>query len=111
MEGIYKKVTENSKTMEEKQEEINQRASLISSEKPDFEAIMAPNTKKKKDIMKTLRPNSDMLKELELNNGCNTIKYVINTSLQGEQTVEGFIYFWDRHAKIVISDVDGTITR
>lgn len=113
MENIYKKVTESiiSRSNEEEIDEINRKADKINQERPDFEAILAPDTKHKPGIMKTLRPTSDMLKELDLNNGVNTIKYVINTSFQGEQTVEGFIYFWDKHAKIVISDVDGTITR
>lgn len=35
----------------------------------------------------------------------------MKSSLQGNQEIDGKIYFWDYTTKIVISDVDGTITK
>lgn len=39
------------------------------------------------------------------------IRFSVKSRLQGEQTVIGKIFLWDFRTKIVISDVDGTITR
>mmetsp|Transcript_41745 Transcript_41745/g.37167 ORF Transcript_41745/g.37167 Transcript_41745/m.37167 type:complete len:86 (+) Transcript_41745:1576-1833(+) len=41
----------------------------------------------------------------------NTVVYSVSSALRGIQKVHGFIYLWPANAKIVISDVDGTITR
>jgi len=79
--------------------------------KADFESILAPPVQKEKGKKKTLRPTSDMLKALDLKPGRNQIVYSVNAGIQGEQTVEGYIYLWPSTAKIVISDVDGTITK
>ena len=43
--------------------------------------------------------------------GENRITFSVNSKLQGEQKLSGKIYLWDYRTKIVISDVDGTITR
>jgi phosphatidate phosphatase PAH1 len=61
--------------------------------------------------VKTLRPSSDNLKSLNLKYGANTITYTVHSTLQGAQTIAGFIYFWPKDANIIISDVDGTITK
>jgi hypothetical protein len=39
------------------------------------------------------------------------IKFVCNSRLSGQQTLTAEIYLWEETDKIVISDVDGTITR
>jgi len=67
--------------------------------------------KVKKTTFKTLRPHSDSLKALNLKLGVNTITYTVSSTLQGTQTVSGFVYFWPKNANIIISDVDGTITK
>jgi len=36
---------------------------------------------------------------------------MVSSRLQGEQKVSGRIFLWDYRTKVVISDVDGTITR
>eukprot|EP01083_Nonionella_stella_P079571 218429_1 len=60
---------------------------------------------------RSLRPSSDVLKSLNLKPGRNTIKFSVTSTLQGPQSVEAFIYLWPADSKIVISDIDGTITR
>jgi len=62
-------------------------------------------------IKRTLRPTSDMLKTLNLKPGSNIITYTVNTRFQGEQTLTGHIYLWPLDAKVIVSDVDGTITK
>ena len=52
-----------------------------------------------------------MLKSLRLQPGRNQATFSVTSSLQGEQTVPASIYLWRPDVKIVISDIDGTITR
>lgn len=48
---------------------------------------------------------------LELKDGANEIKFTVISDFQGKQEVKGKIVLWDYTTKIVISDVDGTVTR
>eukprot|EP01056_Protomagalhaensia_sp_Gyna25_P000259 Protomagalhaensia_sp_Gyna_25__258@NODE_1121_length_2171_cov_9_004221_g890_i0_p1_GENE_NODE_1121_length_2171_cov_9_004221_g890_i0NODE_1121_length_2171_cov_9_004221_g890_i0_p1_ORF_typecomplete_len487_score42_16LNS2/PF08235_13/2_1e94Acid_phosphat_B/PF03767_14/0_047_NODE_1121_length_2171_cov_9_004221_g890_i06482108 len=64
-----------------------------------------------KKFKKSLKPSSEQLKSLGLKPGPNPITFSVSSPLQGTQTVTGTIYLWPRNAKIVVSDVDGTITR
>lgn len=52
-----------------------------------------------------------MLKMMSLNYGRNEIKFLISTELQGLRELTGNIYLLKSDAKIVVSDIDGTITR
>ncbi|XP_041419485.1 phosphatidate phosphatase LPIN1 isoform X2 [Xenopus laevis] len=60
---------------------------------------------------KTLRLTSDQLKSLKLKNGPNDVVFSVTTQYQGTCRCEGTIYLWDWDDKIIISDIDGTITR
>lgn len=68
------------------------------------------NASPKKTIV-TRTPSTDQLTSLNLQPGENLITFSVNSRLQGEQKVSGKIFLWDFRTKIVISDVDGTITR
>jgi phosphatidate phosphatase LPIN len=60
---------------------------------------------------RTLSPSSSILEQLNLNPGKNTIQYYCYSRLTGLKVLESEIYLWEYHDKVVISDVDGTITR
>ncbi|XP_041420995.1 phosphatidate phosphatase LPIN1 isoform X5 [Xenopus laevis] len=60
---------------------------------------------------KTLRLTSDQLKSLKLKNGPNDVVFSVTTQYQGTSRCEGTIYLWNWDDKIIISDIDGTITR
>lgn len=60
---------------------------------------------------KGLRLSSDQLKSLNLKDGANVCEFSIITKLQGKATVKCLIYLWDSSDRVVISDIDGTITR
>ena len=64
-----------------------------------------------KKSTKTLKPTSAMLHCLELKPGENQIEFVVNSKLQGRQSVKASIWLWRSDDKIVVSDVDGTITK
>lgn len=62
-------------------------------------------------FIKSLRLPSNLLKKLNLKPGVNTISYTVNTRLQGTATCQSRIFLWSRDARVVISDIDGTITK
>ncbi|XP_061100105.1 phosphatidate phosphatase LPIN1 isoform X3 [Conger conger] len=60
---------------------------------------------------KTLRLTSEQLISLQLKDGANDVVFSVTTQYQGTCRCEGTIYLWSWDDKIVISDIDGTITR
>jgi len=60
---------------------------------------------------KSVMPPPEMLKALNLVPGRNEIVFSVYSTLQGEQNVHASIYFYTAKDKLVISDIDGTITR
>ena len=68
-------------------------------------------TKKVANLNKTLILSSEKLQCLGLVLGLNTVVYEVNSRLQGVQQVYSRIFLWDWTSRIVISDIDGTITK
>ena len=62
-------------------------------------------------MKKTLVLSSDELKKLNLKYGENTIDFWLTTMLQGTTKISASIYLWNSTDNIVISDIDGTITK
>uniref|UniRef100_A0A673ICD8 phosphatidate phosphatase n=1 Tax=Sinocyclocheilus rhinocerous TaxID=307959 RepID=A0A673ICD8_9TELE len=60
---------------------------------------------------KTLRLSSEQLASLHLKDGPNDVVFSVTTQYQGTCRCEGTLYLWNWDDKIVISDIDGTITR
>lgn len=60
---------------------------------------------------KTLRLTSDQLKSLSLKKGVNTISFSVSSAYQGTATCAAKIFYWDYGIQVVISDIDGTITK
>lgn len=59
----------------------------------------------------TLTPISADLEKLRLKAGQNKVRYITHTSLRGRVVVEANIYLWPSDTKIVVSDIDGTVTK
>lgn len=57
------------------------------------------------------RLTTEQLHSLNLKEGKNEIVYTVNSHLQGEQSLKGNIYLWKWNSKLIISDIDGTITK
>ena len=57
--------------------------------------------------MKVMTPTPEQLKSLNLRPGKNEIKFTVT---QHKQEVSANIYFWNYDTRIVVSDIDGTIT-
>lgn len=60
---------------------------------------------------KSFIPSSNQLKALDLAPGQNEIRFVCQTTPSGVQTLSSYIYLWHYSSKIIITDVDGTITK
>lgn len=59
-----------------------------------------------RNYAKTLRLTSDQLKALELKPGENSLSFTVNKA-----TCSAFMYLWKYDTPVVISDIDGTITK
>nr|VDD08420.1 unnamed protein product [Brassica oleracea] len=64
-----------------------------------------------KKTVRALTPTSEQLASLNLKEGMNTVTFTFSTNIVGTQQVDARIYLWKWDARIVVSDVDGTITR
>uniref|UniRef100_A0A4W3K197 phosphatidate phosphatase n=1 Tax=Callorhinchus milii TaxID=7868 RepID=A0A4W3K197_CALMI len=60
---------------------------------------------------KSLRLSSEKLKSLNLKDGPNNAVFSVTTQYQGTCRCEGTIYLWNWDDKVIISDIDGTITK
>lgn len=62
----------------------------------------------KRDVCFSLRLNSEELKSLDLNSGKNDVVFKVSGV---DRQLEASIYLWSENDKIVVSDIDGTITK
>ncbi|XP_027332756.1 phosphatidate phosphatase PAH2 isoform X2 [Abrus precatorius] len=56
-------------------------------------------------------PTSEQLASLNLKEGRNTVTFRFSTDMLGKQQIDARIYLWKWNTRIMVSDVDGTITR
>ncbi|KAI6802523.1 LNS2-domain-containing protein [Hortaea werneckii] len=59
-----------------------------------------------KNYAKTLRLTTEQLKTMNLRRGANTMSFTVNRA-----TCTAILYYWQYDVPIVISDIDGTITK
>uniref|UniRef100_A0A6P4AI66 phosphatidate phosphatase PAH2-like n=1 Tax=Ziziphus jujuba TaxID=326968 RepID=A0A6P4AI66_ZIZJJ len=64
-----------------------------------------------KKVVRAISPTSEQLASLNLKEGRNTVTFTFSTSMLGKQQVDASIFLWKWNTRIVISDVDGTITK
>ncbi|KFK31807.1 hypothetical protein AALP_AA6G161200 [Arabis alpina] len=79
-------------------------ASSSNAAEPEEKQEKSPNPVKK--TVRALTPTSEQLASLDLKQGMNSVTFTFSTNI-----VDARIYLWKWNARIVISDVDGTITR
>ncbi|XP_024380614.1 phosphatidate phosphatase PAH1 isoform X1 [Physcomitrium patens] len=65
----------------------------------------------RKNKIRSFLPTSQMLAEMNLKEGSNLITFTFQTRVLGKQQVDARIYLWKWNTRVVISDVDGTITK
>lgn len=60
---------------------------------------------------KSLRLTSDQIAKLNLREGSNEALFSVTTAYQGTTRCKCHIFLWNHDAKVVVSDIDGTITK
>ena len=60
---------------------------------------------------KSLRLTSEQIEELKLEAGMNEVQFSVTTAFQGTSIAKCHIFLWRTTDKLVISDIDGTITK
>ncbi|KAM8866900.1 phosphatidate phosphatase LPIN2 isoform 2-T2 [Synchiropus picturatus] len=60
---------------------------------------------------KSLRLTSKQIEQLGLRDGANTVVFSVTTQYQGTCRCEAAIYLWNWDDRVIISDIDGTITK
>lgn len=66
------------------------------------------NTEK---FRKTLRLSSQQIEMLNLKSGMNEVEFSVTTAYQGTSRCKCYLFKWKHSDKVVISDIDGTITK
>ena len=74
-------------------------------EKKEAKAAKSPRKRR------NTRLTSEELKMLDLKPGLNTVTYSYKSRVFGTQTLECNLFLWDSEDKVVVSDIDGTITK
>ncbi|XP_010295151.1 PREDICTED: phosphatidate phosphatase LPIN3 [Phaethon lepturus] len=77
----------------------------------DVLAVDAPAQKSQPTYKKSLRLSSEQIERLNLQDGPNEVAFSVTTQYQGTCRCEATIYLWNWDDKVVISDIDGTITK
>uniref|UniRef100_A0A8C6NMX4 phosphatidate phosphatase n=1 Tax=Nothobranchius furzeri TaxID=105023 RepID=A0A8C6NMX4_NOTFU len=87
--------------------ELNRAAAALSpTERVQTEGSVSCHSYKK-----SLRLSSERISSLKLRDGPNDVTFSITTQYQGTCRCQGTIYLWNWDDKVIISDIDGTITK
>ncbi|XP_072487580.1 phosphatidate phosphatase LPIN3 isoform X2 [Notamacropus eugenii] len=73
--------------------------------------LNAPSPPPISAFKKSLRLSSDQIRDLNLREGANDVVFSVTTQYQGTCRCHANIYLWNWYDKVVISDIDGTITK
>ena len=96
---------------DESDSQVIQQQNLYESEMKEKDNLIKNDYNLFKKKYKSFFPSSNQIKQLNLKPDRNEICFICRTSSSGIQTLKSSIYLWQSTSKIVISDVDGTITR
>ncbi|KAI5785921.1 Lipin/Ned1/Smp2-domain-containing protein [Geopyxis carbonaria] len=88
------------------EEKRGMRLSSTPPSTPPSSPLPEDRSETAKSYAKTLRLTSDQLKSLDLKMGANEISFSVNRA-----TCTAYMYLWRYDVPIVVSDVDGTITK
>ncbi|TMW45480.1 hypothetical protein DOY81_009439, partial [Sarcophaga bullata] len=76
-----------------------------------IESTETENKNKMERYKKSLRLSSESIKKLNLKEGMNEIEFSVTTAYQGTTRCKCYLFRWKHNDKVVISDIDGTITK
>ncbi|XP_062360820.1 phosphatidate phosphatase LPIN3-like [Cinclus cinclus] len=95
----------------QRQEEKESSSDNEPQQPGDMLAMEAPAQKLLPAYKKSLRLSSEQIGRLNLQDGPNEVAFSVTTQYQGTCRCEATIYLWNWNEKVVISDIDGTITK
>ncbi|XP_065367540.1 phosphatidate phosphatase LPIN3 isoform X3 [Calliphora vicina] len=93
---------ENTSAIMDNMEDLSQASSKSES---------TENKNKLERYKKSLRLSSESIKKLNLKEGMNEIEFSVTTAYQGTTRCKCYLFRWKHNDKVVISDIDGTITK
>ncbi|XP_039751872.1 phosphatidate phosphatase LPIN3 isoform X2 [Pararge aegeria] len=82
-----------------------------SSSDSEHETHNTRSSRRQSTFRKTLRLSSDQIKKLNLREGMNEMVFSVTTAYQGTTRCKCNVFRWRYDDKVVISDIDGTITK
>ena len=65
----------------------------------------------RKRFRKALDPSSRQLSQMNLEPGQNLVTFTFNTTIWGVQQLHAYLFLYPWNIRLVVSDIDGTITR
>ncbi|XP_054020152.1 phosphatidate phosphatase LPIN2 isoform X2 [Dryobates pubescens] len=104
-EQVTSRPPEDDSSSDEASQEVKESLKLDSAPAEHSPHGNAPSYKK------SLRLSSDQIAKLKLRDGPNDVVFSITTQYQGTCRCAGTIYLWNWDDKVIISDIDGTITK
>ncbi|XP_029126826.1 phosphatidate phosphatase PAH1 isoform X2 [Cajanus cajan] len=105
------------KTLEHANSDVSSEDIFLDSESDWQTSVVEPSPTSarrdspRKQFVRTNVPSNEMIASLNLKDGQNLVTFSFSSRVLGTQQVDAHIYLWKWNAKIVISDVDGTITK
>jgi phosphatidate phosphatase LPIN len=96
---------------DESDPQVIQQQNLYEGEIKEKDNLIKNDYNLFKKKYKSFFPSSNQIRQLNLKPDRNEICFICRTSSSGIQTLKSSIYLWQSTSKIVISDIDGTITR
>lgn len=90
---------------------VDSECGLLNSQAEVTPTSESHNDSPHKQFIRTNVPTNEQIASLNLKDGQNMITFSFSTRVLGTQQVDAHIYLWKWNARIVISDVDGTITK
>jgi len=108
---IYNSTDESDVEKEQKGPILVNKENPIIVTSSDSTVIAMTQTVRCEKYKKTLKLSSEQLKKLKLQPGRNSITFSVTTRYQGTSMCEANIFLWKWNDKVVISDIDGTITK
>ena len=83
----------------------------VTSPRTDARTSRGAGGRGRKKIRRSVTLPSEQVARLGLRPGKNVIAFSFSTRVWGRQEVQAHAYLWEWNSKVVVSDVDGTITK
>uniref|UniRef100_A0A3Q3AUH9 phosphatidate phosphatase n=1 Tax=Kryptolebias marmoratus TaxID=37003 RepID=A0A3Q3AUH9_KRYMA len=108
---FWRKSSTKQKAAEWSSDDETKELNSVASTLTPSERVQTEGSASCHSYKKSLRLSSEQIASLKLRDGPNEVTFSITTQYQGTCRCEGTIYLWNWDDKVIISDIDGTITK